>query len=680
MKFLFPQFLWALFAIAIPIIIHLFNFRRFKKIYFSDLQLLREVEMETNKKSKVKHLLILLARIFTIAALVFAFAQPYFPKNNQENQVGEKSISVYIDNSFSMNNLGNEITLLENAKEQAITIANKYKPSDNFQLLTNDFEAKHQRFVTRQEFIENVEEIEPSSVTKNLTEVQQKQLDLLNTNNSINSKIAYVISDFQKSTSSISNLIKDSTVSTNLVHLTAVNQGNVFIDSVWYETPIRLLNKKEEIKVKITNNTDEKSQIKVELLINGNPNVFSNLELEANTSGVTTLTYSVNNTGIVNAEVKISEYPNPINTFDDSYFLSYNLKKNSQILSLNSTSDAKTNINQIFQDDSYFKLKNTSINAINYSEFNQYNLIILNGLNEISSGLNAELLKFISSGGNVLVFPGKKLKFNSFNEFLLSVNAGRFSKLDTTNTKVNYLNYQHPLFEGVFKKSPKNMDLPKVYSSYNLSISSQSKVEHLMKLQTGSDFLAKFNYKKGNVYLFSVPLNSDFSNLTQHSIFVTSVIRIAESSGFKSNTNFTLSSENISIKDENYNLEDIHIVSKKNKQDFIPEGQRNRGELKLFLPKNIKQSGTYAIKNKEKEIGGFGLNYDRKESNFDCFTAEKLKSSLESNFIKVISVDNSTQVKPNEKLYENDFKLWKLFLILALLFIAIEISLIKFMK
>ena len=680
MKFLFPQFLWALFAIAIPIIIHLFNFRRFKKIYFSDLQLLKEVELETNKKSKVKHFLILLARIFTIASLVFAFAQPYFPKNNQENQVGEKYISVYIDNSFSMNAIGEEVPLLELAKEQAIAIANKYKPSDNFQLLTNDFETKHQRFGTKQEFLENIEEITSSSITKNSNQVQQKQIDLLKTNNN-GSKNAYFISDFQKSTSPLSLLVKDSSINSFFVHLTSVNKGNVFIDTVWFETPIRVLNKKEDAKVKITNHTDENIQVKVELIINEITQGYSDLvELEANSSKVTTLSYLIKEEGIVNAKIKISEYPNPIITFDDSYYFSYNLKKSAEVLCLNSITNTKTNINQLFQNDTYFKLKNTSAKAIDFSEFGKYNLIILNGLNEISSGLNSEILKYLSSGGNVLVFPGEKLKINSFNEFLLSINAGRLQKLDTTSTKVSYLNYQHPLYKNVFEKTPKNIDLPKVYKSYRLSVSSRSKVEKIMKLQTGNDFLAKFNYKKGNVYLFTVPLNSEFSNLTNHSIFVTSILKIAENSGFKSQTNFTISSDNISIKDENYQLENIHIVNQKENIDFIPEGQRNRGELKLFLPKTITQSGNYIIKNNNINIGGFGLNYDRKESDFETYTSEELKKEIENDFMKIISIDNDSTEKSTTKLYDNDFKYWKLFIILALIFVAIEIILIKLMK
>ena len=83
MKFLYPQFLWALFAIAIPIIIHLFNFRRFKRVYFSNVALLKQVDLETKKSSKVRHLLVLLARILAITCLVLAFAQPYFPEKEE---------------------------------------------------------------------------------------------------------------------------------------------------------------------------------------------------------------------------------------------------------------------------------------------------------------------------------------------------------------------------------------------------------------------------------------------------------------------------------------------------------------------------------------------------------------------------------------------------------------------
>ena len=102
MKFLYPQFLYALTAVLIPIIIHLFNFRKFKTVYFSNVRFLKDIKKETKAHSQLKHLLILLSRILAISALVFAFAQPYIPVNN--TIIHDKyAVSIYIDNSFSMN-------------------------------------------------------------------------------------------------------------------------------------------------------------------------------------------------------------------------------------------------------------------------------------------------------------------------------------------------------------------------------------------------------------------------------------------------------------------------------------------------------------------------------------------------------------------------------------------------
>ncbi|MBS1623579.1 MAG: BatA domain-containing protein, partial [Bacteroidetes bacterium] len=102
MQFLYPSFLFALAALAIPVIIHLFNFRRFKTVYFSNVSFLKEVKEETTSRSRVKHLLVLAARMLAVAFLVLAFAQPFIPKKNTNIASGKKYVSVYVDNSFSM--------------------------------------------------------------------------------------------------------------------------------------------------------------------------------------------------------------------------------------------------------------------------------------------------------------------------------------------------------------------------------------------------------------------------------------------------------------------------------------------------------------------------------------------------------------------------------------------------
>ncbi|MDB4052314.1 BatA domain-containing protein, partial [Flavobacteriales bacterium] len=305
MNFLYPQFLWALLAIAIPIIIHLFNFKKFKKVYFSDLRLLKEVEMETSKKSNLKHLLILLSRILAIAALVFAFAQPFFPSKMNKVGQGEKLISVYIDNSFSMSNVSQEFTLLDQAKQKADNIAQLYKQSDKFQLITNDFELKHQRFVTKQEFVDLIQEIEVSSSSRLMSEVEQKQLDFLNKEFTEN-KLGYFVSDFQKTTADVEQMKLNTKILSSFIHLKPEITGNVFIDSVWFDSPVRVIKKKENITAKLVNNTEDDIQVKTELIINGKTESFVNQDIKSNSETEIVMSYTKDKPGLVSAKLKIS--------------------------------------------------------------------------------------------------------------------------------------------------------------------------------------------------------------------------------------------------------------------------------------------------------------------------------------------------------------------------------------
>lgn len=77
MHFLYPWVLWFSFLVAIPIIIHLFYFRRYKTVYFSRNDLLESVIKQSRSQQKLRNLVILMLRILFVLFLVLAFAQPY---------------------------------------------------------------------------------------------------------------------------------------------------------------------------------------------------------------------------------------------------------------------------------------------------------------------------------------------------------------------------------------------------------------------------------------------------------------------------------------------------------------------------------------------------------------------------------------------------------------------------
>ena len=179
MKFLYPQFLYALALLAIPIIIHLFNFRKFRTVYFSNVQFLKSVKEKTKSQSQLKHLLILLSRILAITALVLAFAQPYIPVDDSSQQAKKHAVNIYIDNSFSMDAENEQGRLLLNAKQHAQAIVDAYASSDEFYLLNNDFRGIQQRALNKEQFSKALNAIESSPRTHKLNQIYNRQKNIL---------------------------------------------------------------------------------------------------------------------------------------------------------------------------------------------------------------------------------------------------------------------------------------------------------------------------------------------------------------------------------------------------------------------------------------------------------------------------------------------------------------------
>jgi hypothetical protein len=172
-----PQLLYFLFAIAIPILIHLFNFRKHKTIYFSSIRFLKEIKEENKKISNLKNILILLCRILAIAFLVLAFSKPYIPIKNQQKT---ENIFIYIDNSLSMDANFGEGNLIEIAKEKARKIIQSYPAESNFYLITNDFRVQHNSNYTAEVVLDYIDVIIPSAFNKSINQIIGKQQSIIN--------------------------------------------------------------------------------------------------------------------------------------------------------------------------------------------------------------------------------------------------------------------------------------------------------------------------------------------------------------------------------------------------------------------------------------------------------------------------------------------------------------------
>lgn len=681
MNFLFPTFLIGLAAIAIPVIIHLFNFRRYKKVYFTNVRFLKELKQESDSKSRLKEYLILAMRILAISFLVFAFAQPFIPGKAKVQQ-GQKAISVYVDNSFSMESTNKQGTLLENAKSAAAEIAGSFSAGDRFQLITNDFEGRHQRLLSKEEFMEQLDEVKISSATRDINDVIKRQQDFLE-NSGLKSKRLFLLSDFQKNSSLIRKNDIDTSLVISLIPLVSSEVNNVYIDSIWFETPVQQFGTQQIIHAQVINKSDKDIENgSLKLFINGKQMALSSFNAGAGSKKDVSASFSVKEKGINKGLLKIEDYPV---TYDDEFFFSFNAQTVIRSLVINGKDSRTTgNFRSLMQNDSLFLFTENIETAIDYSLFPKLNIIVLNELSTLTSGLGAELQKFVSGGGSLVIFPARKADLKSYNEVFQNLQLPAMTGPDTVSTRTQAINFDQGLYEGVFEKADQRMDLPKVKEHYTFAQNTRSNARTILSLQNGNPLLAQYNTGSGKIYLFASPSDELSSNFIRHALFVPTLIRMSvlslrpEAIYYQTSTNEAVELPNQGGLSER----PLHIINSAKTMDVIPEHRLVNNTLTMFTQNQITEAGHYTVTDNGTVLKGLAFNYDRKESDMNFYNQEELQKMIDESGLKNLSVIEPGGKNLAEALLEvNDGKkLWKLCLILALVFLAAEILIIRLVK
>lgn len=679
MKFANPAFFWALLTLAIPIIIHLFHFRRFRTVYFTNVRFLKALQEETQSRSRLKHLLVLLARCLALAALIFAFAQPFIPADRKSTGAN-RAVSVYIDNSFSMDSRGESSSLIELAKKHAAEIISSYKATDRFNLITNDFEGKHQRLVTKDQFIELLEEIDSSPASRKISEVFNRQKDILKQSAS-SQQIVYLISDFQKNTFDLNTLKADTAVSLNCVHIKPQLADNISIDSVWFESPYREKGKADIIQLKLKNFSNARVEnLPVKLTVDNAQRGLGSASIGVDSTLNTSISFTASGAGYHSGSLKITDYPV---IFDDEFFFSYRIPEKINILAIHGSGESPY-LNRLFQSNTAFEYLNSSDLQVDYSGFSSKHLIILNGLKTISSGLSQELKKFTQQGGSVLVFPSLQSNLNSYQLLSTELKAGQYQAVQSLPQKVSKLNDSHRIYDDVFEKKPEGIDLPTVKNYLTFKPGNDSRQEEIMRLQNGDLFLADYDSWKGHTYLCAVPLDETAGNFQLHALFIPTVYKIALYAVPQTKLFYTIGKdEAIEIQGLRQKGEQpLKIVAADGSFEIIPEQQADEGKMKLFVHDQIVKSGVYSVKQADSTLAMLAFNYDRTESPNNFETADQLKELLENSGWKNAAVLDGSVKELRQAVMQLDEgqPLWKIFILLALLFLLAEVLLIRFLK
>lgn len=682
MKFVYPEFLWGLTALSIPIIIHLFHFRRYKTLYFSSLKFLQYLDQQQKSVRKIKHWVILSLRMLAIIFLVLSFAQPYKPVDESLNRMGNPFLSIYIDNSFSMSVKGTEGELLSEAREKARKMLNEVPLETKVLLHTNLMNGIESRLISKVEALEMLDKIKPTSMRKSIDEVIEWEKNIVKNEEARQKKLGakqfVLFSDFQKNQTRFNQLTKDDLGYYYPTQLKPQQASNITIDSVWFSSPVRKLGENTELNIRLVNHGDlVLNNIDVSCSINSIKRDFV-IDLPANKKTTTTVNFTDNSPGYKVGKISVNDKQL---FWDDDFHFSYFLDDHTNVLIINGP-DAIDAMSKVYSLEKYYKLNVVELGSFSKDKLNQIDLVVLNGVNEISSGHGSMLQEFVQGGGALGLFPGSSIDKGSWNSFLNQVQLPSFGGVVSSGTKIKTLAFDDPFFSGMFEKKSTNITLPAVSQLYQTQRNSSARSFDLINLQNGLPLFIRSS-TGSSIFLFTSSLVSSFSTFTSDALFPSILLRMAEMSQRKTPIYLTIGKESsFPLNKKTKSESPIHL---KNKEiDFIPKTEQS-GMMTYFILRGSEavemlKSGTFDIVDEDK-IGTVSLNYSRDESEVLYASEKEIVDGLKDKGIKQVSFKKINEGQSLAKIeLDKPVEFWRLMLIIALLFLFSEWAVLKFWK
>lgn len=643
MSFLYPYFLLLGLAIVIPIVVHLFNFHRFKQVLFTNVSMLKNIAIANKKHNKLLQRLLLLSRCLAIIFLALLFAQPYI-KNNDSQLKGEDSNAVVIilDNSFSMQNLSKKGSALQTAKSKTEEILKEYSDNDVFCLLTMDLLGKHKHFVSKKTFMEFLKQVEVSPSSHPYSTLINTAHHLLSLRNEANKRVFFV-SDFQISQTDLNNIKADSTIQDVFLPLQIANINNIYVDSLSFDRNIYQKGQKVSITVRIKNASDENiDNVPVKLFIDDVQQSMLNVSLSKHSSTNVDMSFVIKNSGVLKGKVQILDSPI---TYDDDFYFAMNINDKIKVLSLNGTENKY--LDRLFNNSDEVQLDNMPEHQIDFSVFAKYNVIILSSLSDISSGLANELNSFREKGGSLIIIPPINNATAPYSSALTSMHLPSYQSMVEKKLKVNALDDKNPLYKAVFSSVTENMPLPEVKKYYKISKQAGVARQDIMTLTNGDDFLVESATKTSKTFMFAVPFSEKFSDFTSQSIFVPTLWNMVLYSE-KLLKPFMFMNDNsfmdLSLFADNISSETITINNDNKSISVVPQMLRQNNRLGFKLNYQIKQAGIFGIEDKGKKIGAIAINYPREESELMFHNSSSLNKELKKIGLKDVQVFNNKKM------------------------------------
>ena len=674
MRFLYPNMLWGLFALLIPILIHLFNFRRHKLVYFSNTAVLRSIQQENAKTRKLKYLVTLLLRCLFIAALVLAFAFPYKPEKQLNVNTENNLVGIYIDNSMSMKGQSQRTTLIEDARQSARDLVHKLNPSNRYLLMTNSFEIQNEFPMNQEEMLDQLDRMNPDGAPVPMGEVMDR-FEMLGKQHGFATSTLFVYSDFQENTFDLSAAKADTAMQVVVVPMIPEFKTNLYVDSVWLASPIVQAGLTNDLNVRVVNQGDKEVKgLPVTFTTNGAMAASTTVDLEKNGTQEVVMQFVVEVTGDQRCSVSLNDHPI---TFDDTYDFVLGVRPSLSVVELGSEA---TSCALLFEDDEQFRYTLMEPSRFDLDQLAKAQFIIVNETANLNETLQQTLLNCVNDGAAMLVFPSKNDPKG--NAFLLNKLGLSVMELDTNTTVAKDLALRHEFFSDVILDMPQHADLPKVKK--HLRMRSNGIPNRLLILQNGDPMLFSETVGQGQAFVMATTLDPKWSELANHSLFVPMMVKMALLGGQLGRLSYTIGQDKMLVLSD-MNLEgDRRFLFANADRSFeqMPASDVRNGKVYLYLNDNLPAAGFYDLLVNDSVNRVTAWNESRVESKMGFVDRDEVgKAFAQAGFDVAAVLDTSDFATADlVEAMAHQSSQWKLFALIALIALLGEIAVLRFWK
>jgi hypothetical protein len=640
MQFLYPQVLWALLLLLIPVIVHLFQLRRFKTTLFTNVALLQKLTTETNKSKSIKRWLLLFSRLLAMTALVLAFARPFIQKNQTAEQT-TGPLFIYLDNSLSMQALSQGVPLLE----EAVQLLIKRLPDQQMvEVLTNDRSLGPDQWGNLKSKLPG---LNFTAKKRSLNEVRLRATRRSSSGQSHYQR-ALLLSDFQEGDHSFAIEQQDS-VFVYTVPLRPEEQLNAWIDSLSLSTAP---NSSMQLNIWIGGGQEGEN---IPVSVQEEERLLAKTTLDAPGKGkVERIQISLPDQQNIQGTVDIED--NSL-SFDNRFYFSVSTAERIRVLAIGKAKGSY--LERVF-DSEEFDWKRQELNQLDFGQIPRQNLIVLDELYQISPALQSALVDFYNEGGSIVLIPADNIARNTYNQLLSSLGRIRLKELKRDTLRLDRIQYRHPLYQGVFRQEVADFDNPELRLYYPMTPATEA----ALLLENEDPFVVS----SGRLAVFAAPLQTNFGDFSLSPLIVPTFYNLGKQSIRLPELYVRMG--NLQRIDVPYTATQDQVLTLESPElQYIPQQRAYPNRTELVLNEDLDQAGLYTIRTAQEELGQLAINYPVSES--------KQNWASQANAEQNLTLESLLQQWESEN---SKAEYWKWAVVMALIFLLLEMGIQKWIK